>query len=224
MPVKFTLSFDVTDEEFAGFLNRWTPGISDRPVTISSHPSDGPTRLAQEDDDNAPVNASAPNVDKNGIPWMEQYHSGSKAINADGTWKSRKGVDKAARAAAEAAYKAQSGAPAPFVNPMEQLRDTVTTAPTPFVAPVAAPVAPVADPVAAFTLPTFAAPVAPVADVPVSYLDVVAKFQALQAKGVVLDATTIAPVYAAAGITDPTVLTENETLRKALLAELNKIG
>lgn len=227
MPVKFTLTFEVQDNEFKGFLDRWTPGISDRPLTVHSAPSDGPTRLADEDDDNAPVNSAAPSVDKNGIPWMEQFHSGSKAINADGTWKSRKGVDKTARAAAEAAYKAQSAAPAPvlvatapvapvaamptLVNPMEQLRDTVTAAPTPFALPAAG-------------LPTFAAPVAPPQDVPVSYNDIMNKFNALVGAGVVLDINTIQPIYAAAGVTDPTALTDNETLRVALMRELNKIN
>lgn len=35
---------------------------------------------------------SAPSVDNTGLPWDERIHSGTKAINADGTWKKRRGV------------------------------------------------------------------------------------------------------------------------------------
>ena len=55
-------------------------------VTIKNN-----TDTAANDDD-----ATAPTVelDKNGIPWDERIHAGTKRKNADGTWSLKKGVDK----------------------------------------------------------------------------------------------------------------------------------
>ena len=49
------------------------------------------TDTAANDDD-----ATAPTIelDKNGIPWDERIHAGTKRKNADGTWSLKKGVDK----------------------------------------------------------------------------------------------------------------------------------
>ena len=74
--------------------------------------------------------ADAPR-DKTGLPWDARIHSGNKTINADGTWKKRKGVSDAIVDAVTAELRATVGtaAPAPAA---------VTTAPavtTPAVIP-----------------------------------------------------------------------------------------
>lgn len=48
-------------------------------------------------------------LDKNGIPWDERIHAGTKRKNADGTWSLKKGVDKELAAQIIAEY--QSAAP-----------------------------------------------------------------------------------------------------------------
>lgn len=40
------------------------------------------------------VTVTSVELDKNGIPWDERIHAGTKRKNADGTWSMKKGVDK----------------------------------------------------------------------------------------------------------------------------------
>jgi hypothetical protein len=47
-------------------------------------------------------------VDADGMPWNGDYHSDSRAVNADGTWKARRGKSEEAKAA-RAAFKAGGG-------------------------------------------------------------------------------------------------------------------
>lgn len=35
-----------------------------------------------------------PEFDKRGMPWDERIHASSKSINADGTWRNKRGIDK----------------------------------------------------------------------------------------------------------------------------------
>lgn len=44
----------------------------------------------------------APDVDSRGLPWDERIHAGTKATNADGSWRNKRGVDKALVEAVEA--------------------------------------------------------------------------------------------------------------------------
>ena len=41
-------------------------------------------------------------TDKNGLPWDERIHASTKAKNADGTWRYRKGIDQATKDRVEA--------------------------------------------------------------------------------------------------------------------------
>lgn len=54
-------------------------------------------------------------LDKNGIPWDERIHAGTKRKNADGTWSLKKGVDKELAAQIIAEY--QSAEPAALEKP-----------------------------------------------------------------------------------------------------------
>ena len=50
-------------------------------------------------------------LDKNGIPWDERIHAGTKRKNADGTWSLKKGVDKELAAQIIAEYQSAPAAP-----------------------------------------------------------------------------------------------------------------
>lgn len=93
--------------------------------------------------DSAAVINTAPliaaNIDGRGVPWDERIHSGGRAINADGSWKKRKGVDPKNVAKIEAQLLAAlvdgTAPPAPQAS-----APSAPTAPAP-IAP-AAPTAP----------------------------------------------------------------------------------
>lgn len=55
----------------------------------------------------------APAVDSRGFPWDERIHTSSKATNADGTWRNRRGVDKDLVAEVEAELRGEPAAPPP---------------------------------------------------------------------------------------------------------------
>ena len=78
-------------------------------------------------------------LDKNGIPWDERIHAGTKRKNADGTWSLKKGVDKdlAAQIIAEyqAAAPAAPSAPAAPAKPGVPAAPSVSTPPAPPSAP-----------------------------------------------------------------------------------------
>lgn len=92
--------------------------------------ADGKTHTAEistptTEDDDGEQNNSAPTVDKNNLPWDERIHAGTKALNADGTWKKRRGVDDATTASVTAELQ---GTPAPTPTPAPVAE---TPAPTP---------------------------------------------------------------------------------------------
>lgn len=74
------------------------------------------------------VNDTPPATDKNGLPWDERIHAGTKALNGDGTWKKRRGV---AAVTAELTGAAPAPTPAPQPDP--------TPAPTPEPTPTPVP-------------------------------------------------------------------------------------
>lgn len=76
-----------------------------------------------EPQDDEPTNDAPPATDKNGLPWDERIHAGTKALNGDGTWKKRRGVDDATVAAVTAELTGAAPQPEPTPEP--------TPAPTP---------------------------------------------------------------------------------------------
>lgn len=110
--------------------------------------ADGKTHTAEistptPEDDEGEQNNSAPAVDKNNLPWDARIHAGTKALNADGTWKKRRGVDDATIASVTAELQ---GTPTP--QP-----ETPVPAPTPVPetpAPVPVPAAEVKQPIQQF--------------------------------------------------------------------------
>lgn len=88
---------------------------------IGNYPDETPADLtgvtAYEDEEESPEEAFATpegvSLDKNGFPWDERIHTGSRAINANGTWKLKRGVDKALVTSVEAELKQLMSVSAP---------------------------------------------------------------------------------------------------------------
>lgn len=110
----------------------------------------------------APVNG----LDSAGLPWDEKIHSATKATNADGTWRRRRGVDDAVYNARVAELRAQAdagaGAPAAADTPFNPNDGFDAFARSGVVAPPPPPV-PVVQQPAAVVPPAPPAP-APIAD------------------------------------------------------------
>ena len=71
-----------------------------------------------EPQDDEPTNDTPPATDKNGLPWDERIHAGTKALNADGTWKKRCGVDDATVATVTAELTGATPTPTPTPTPV----------------------------------------------------------------------------------------------------------
>lgn len=92
-----------------------------------------PSSTAANDDD--ATNQSAVELDKNGIPWDERIHAGTKRKNADGTWSLKKGVDKELAAQIIAEY--QSATPTAPATPSKPSAPAAPSAPAKPGVPVA---------------------------------------------------------------------------------------
>lgn len=90
--------------ELADIVLKLNGPLAEKAIEV---PADGKTYetvvpVPTVDDDEGEQNNAAPAVDKNGLPWDERIHAGTKALNADGTWKKRRGVNDATIAAVTA--------------------------------------------------------------------------------------------------------------------------
>lgn len=137
-------------------------------------------------------------VDVDGFPYDAELHAETRAVNADGRWKVKRGKAEA-EAAARAAFKAAGATVADAAPPVAAM--------------------PVAE--AAPALPGL--PTAAVARAPVSLDDLVKRIQGGMASGKVsLD--DLSGFYAKAGNSDPNAYATNETLRAALWSVLDEAG
>lgn len=84
-----------------------------------------------EPQDDEPTNDAPPATDKNGLPWDERIHAGTKALNADGTWKKRRGVDDATVAAVTAELMNVKGEAQNLPDPVAANVPESVPAPTP---------------------------------------------------------------------------------------------
>ena len=105
-------------------------------VTIENKVEGTTTAIEQTE---AGVTVTTVELDKNGIPWDERIHAGTKRKNADGTWSLKKGVDKELAAQIIAEY--QVAAPSAPTAPEKPSAPAAPSAPTP-PAPPAAPAKP----------------------------------------------------------------------------------
>lgn len=68
-------------------------------------------------------------LDKNGLPWDERIHAGSRTKNADGSWRIKRGADAALVTSVEAELKALMSIPAPAATIPPPPTTTTPTAP-----------------------------------------------------------------------------------------------
>ena len=137
--MKFNLT--VTDlglEEVTAVLTKISAGmpVSLTPVAAAPAPEIPAAPVAALQPQPVAAPAAAPAFDSTGLPWDERIHAGTKAVNADGTWKKRRGVQEIQVNQVEAELRAQVGA-APVAAPQPVY-------PQPAPMPVAA--APAVDP------------------------------------------------------------------------------
>lgn len=98
----------------------------------------------------AVVPAGGVELDTKGLPWDERIHSANKGKNADGSWRSKRGVQEAFKTQVEAELRAKSAgavvvsvASVPAVVPAPVIPAGFTETPAAAVPPPSAPVAPV---------------------------------------------------------------------------------
>lgn len=113
----------------------------------------------------------APVFDSRGFPWDERIHTGTKATNADGTWRNKRGVDKDLVATVEAELRGEPAAPAAAQESgdgsaanIPAPAPTAPPPPPPPPAPVATESGVAAAAPATSEIPNPPAPAAPVAD------------------------------------------------------------
>lgn len=114
-------------------------------LALASVTAPGPA----DDDENAPLNATAPGLDSAGLPWDARIHAAAKSLNKDGTWRAKRGADEATIAAVTAELRAQQSQPTQFapMNPQP------VQAPQQFAAPPVQPVQPMQPAPGQFTPP-----------------------------------------------------------------------
>lgn len=105
-------------------LNARLDALEGKDVTVNIQPVIKKT-ISEGDNPAEP----AVELDKNGIPWDERIHAGTKRKNADGTWSMKKGVDKELAAQIIAEY--QSGREAEPEVPAAPSKPSAPTAPVP---------------------------------------------------------------------------------------------
>lgn len=124
-----------------------TTSAASLPTPASAEPADSP-------------NPQPPLVDSRGLPWDERIHAGTKALNADGTWRQRRGVNDAN-----------------LVKRIEEELRGVMAVPAPPVPPAAPPAVVLTAAGAAAGLPFMAQ------SVPATFPDLMKKATALMASG-----------------------------------------
>jgi hypothetical protein len=177
-----------------------------------------------DDGDAGQTPATAGEVDSRGVPLLPEFHTGTK--NKDGSWRLKKGVDRAAVEVAEKnARDANPVAVPAAAAPSVPGPDPIIPAPVALAAP--APAAAIRYPAPAVTVPPV--PATPPMPQPqtVTYESLLAIIgEAMKADATLAGnwATILAEVGAvnANGQADNSVLETNETVRAALAARLRR--
>jgi hypothetical protein len=134
--VTLTLAANSTHAEVESALSdiRKLFGLDGATITPAAAAAAASTSTDDNEDEGVSSNGAA--TDKNGLPWDERIHASTKALNKDGTWRYRKGIDEGTKTKVEADLRklAAANAAAPAATP---------AAPP---APNAAPAAPSAPP------------------------------------------------------------------------------
>lgn len=195
MPRILKIEFEASDEEIDNLLAR----IGSRGTVVTD--DDG-------DEGGTPGTVGDPNErDAAGIPWLAGIHATTRGKTKEGLWRGAKGVTTEQRTAAEAPYRGQP-----------QTMQVPTFLQPAGAAPVTIPVMPM--PGAAPVMPSMPMPVAPP---PVDYPTLVNKLTGLMQTGKLTN-DGVFGIYNICGITDPTALMTDETLRRKMMTELEKVG
>ncbi len=64
-----------------------------------------------------PLTTQAPNADSSGIPWDSRIHAATKALNGDGSWRIKRGVDKTLVDQVTSELKKLMALPIPVLTP-----------------------------------------------------------------------------------------------------------
>jgi hypothetical protein len=220
-----TITLQVEDAEFAAFLSR----ISER-GTVAGLDNGGDGGI--EPGDQPAGNAA---VDSRGVPWLDGIHAKTKTFTKDGRWRSSKGVSDQQRDAAEKPYLDQIAASRAGQQPTFQVPAAIAggqpvNLPNPDFHP--------GQPQGGFTLPGGGLPAMPQPtgfpgglpqlpqqqpDVPVSYDDISRKYDQLVSIGKANPETMFA-IYRKHGIVDPTMLVNDESLRRKVITDMNTLG
>lgn len=106
-----------------------------QPVSVTvENKVDGTTTAIEQTEAGVTV-TTAVELDKNGIPWDERIHAGTKRKNADGTWSLKKGVDKELAAQIIAEYQSAPATTTVPAAPAAPAKPGVPTPPAPPAAP-----------------------------------------------------------------------------------------
>lgn len=125
MKPTLTLQFDSFDALAAFVASKMQTSthaiVNNSPETLHVTATAAPVATAQPqltgDDENGPANANAPTVDGRGFPHDDRIHASSKAMNADGSWRRKRGVtDEIVNAVENEFRNRQSQQPAAFAQ------------------------------------------------------------------------------------------------------------
>lgn len=118
--ILIALAFDATSQECDAaheLVDRLGGGAD--PAILVSATVNGTTGAAVTTGSGVPAgSASNPQMDSAGFPWDERIHSSNKQIVGDGTWRARRGVTPALKAAVEAELRKTMDAIVPTAEPL----------------------------------------------------------------------------------------------------------
>ena len=153
--IKFTgTGFDDVKDQISAFIGTVTDYVNNQsPVEVVIQAPQGfiETPVVEVPNLNAPV------ADRDGLPWDDRIHSSSKALNADGTWRGKRGVSKELVVQVETELKSkvpQGFTETPVTVAAPPVNVVVAPPPVPVsvAAPPTAPVVPVSGPVTPATI------------------------------------------------------------------------
>jgi hypothetical protein len=111
--ILFSLALNATEAEVLNVVDTILTHFDiDYPTTTVSPATVAAAQTAPA----AAPTANDTTLDKSGLPWNAEIHSASKGINADGTWRKRKGVDAGTVARVEAQLRGAAPAAAATVT------------------------------------------------------------------------------------------------------------
>lgn len=126
--VLIALAFDATQQEIDQaheLIDRLAGGVDPSALVAATATATANSEPVTVETTEPVQPAAAPALDKDGLPWDERIHAGTKALNADGTWRGRRGIDAGLKSKVEAELRAtigsapvqQAAAPAPVPAP-----------------------------------------------------------------------------------------------------------